>query len=206
MSISPLDYEQDEAYAAFYEEHFEQAVEEFTTELLQSYYREHRDVVQPALQALREANTQRTSSPTASFLFAAIALEVGVKEALLRPVVHGLIHNDAAAELVTTLVIRQHRFDGFQGNLLTLLSEYGGVDLTAYQRPGSTKALWEEIKTVQKTRNLIVHRGHRVGSPETDQALGVASCVLEIILPKVLDALGLCLRADDNIKSKYGAW
>lgn len=45
----------DEAMSALYEEHKEQAIQEFTIERLQSYYIHYPDIAKPALKALTKA-------------------------------------------------------------------------------------------------------------------------------------------------------
>jgi len=48
--------------------------------------------------------------------------------------------------------------DTYRKLLLETLREHGGVDLDAYRRPKSDKPIWQEIREVQRKRNLIVHK------------------------------------------------
>ena len=180
------EYEAEAYYEELYSEFFDRAVEEYTADLLQIYYRAHPDIAQPALKALGEARSLLSISPSAAHVFASVATEVGLKSALLKPVVHGLVHNEAAAEVVADLTLRQYRFDRFQQLLLIVLAKYGGVDLTTFQRPSGSRPLWNEILSLQKCRDRIVHQAKFMDVEGASEAIAVAAAVLEIALPKVL--------------------
>jgi len=101
MSMTLQEAEYEEFMDRLYEEHREQAIEEFTAELLQSYYRSNGLLAKPAFDALVEARNLIKTSITAAFVFSAIAMEVALKETLLKPIVHGLVHAGSVASLVT---------------------------------------------------------------------------------------------------------
>jgi hypothetical protein len=81
--MTPQEAEYEEFMDRLYEEHKEQAIEEFTSELLQSYYRNNGLLAKPAFDALMEANRLIKVSTTAAFVFSAIVTEVALKETLL---------------------------------------------------------------------------------------------------------------------------
>src|SRR5262245_31974243 len=85
------------ASEALYPEHFERAVAEFTSERLQSFYLAHRDVARAPLGALSKARGLLGNHPEAALVFAAIAVEVGLRAAVLRPITYGLVHNEDLA-------------------------------------------------------------------------------------------------------------
>ncbi|WP_244086286.1 hypothetical protein [Desulforhabdus sp. TSK] len=155
MTHQEAEYE--EFMDRLYEENKEQAIEEFTGELLQSYYRSNGLLAKPAFDALVEARNLMNTSITAAFVFSAIAMEVALKESLLKPIVHGLVHAESVASLVTDLVMGHQSMDRYKDLLLRILREHGGVDLLSYKRSDSARNIWEEIKAIQKKRNLIVH-------------------------------------------------
>lgn len=202
---------QEAEYEAFmdqlYEEHREQAIEEFTADLLQSYYRENSLLAKPAFDALVEARKLIETSITAAFLFSAIAMEVSLKETLLKPIVHGLVHAGSVASLVTDLVMGHRSMDRYKDLLLEILREHGGVDLLSYKRPNSSKNIWEEIKIVQTKRNSIVHTAQVVSETESTLALSVASTIIETLFPSVVTKMGFHLhegyRICTNWKCQY---
>ena len=189
----------DEAMSALYEEHKEQAIQEFTVERLQSYYIHYPDIAKPAFHALSEARQLISRHPTASFIFSAISIEVGIKVTLLKPVVYGLVHSESLASIITDMVIRQTSIDRFQKLLFKILSEYGGIDLDILKRPRSPKLLWDEMKNVQKRRNQVVHRAESVNINESKQALSVAAYVLENIFPNLIEYIKLHIHKDGSV-------
>jgi hypothetical protein len=173
------------------EELIREAIKEFTDERLKSYFLDNRAIAKPAVDALSVARELFRINVTASFLFAAIAVEVGLKTTLLKPIVYGLVHAESVASLVTDLAASHAGMDRYRKLLLKLLQQYGGVDLDTFKRSGSNKALWEEIKDIQSTRNLIVHRAETASEKDAELALSVATEILETIFPAVVKKLGL---------------
>ena len=207
MSMTPQEAEYEEFMDRLYEEHKGQAIEEFTGELLQSYYRKNRLLAKPAYDALIEARNLMKFSTTASFLFSAIATEVALKETLLKPIVHGLVHAESVATLVTDLVMGHQSMDRYKELLLKILFEHGGVDLLSYKRMGSGKNIWEEMKVIRTKRNRIVHAAQIASEEETILALSVASNVIETLFHTVITRMGFHLHEGFKIctdwKCKY---
>jgi hypothetical protein len=201
------EYAYDQYMDQLYEEHKAEAIEEFTAERLQSYYSDNRLLAEPASYMLREAQNLIEVNPTAGFIFAAIAMEVGLKDTLLKPIVFGLVHVASSASLVTNLVMSHQGMDRYKDLLLQILRDHGGVDLQSYRRPHSTKIIWEEIKNVQTKRNYILHTAQTASREEATLALGVASTIMSELFPAVVTKMGLHLhegyRICDNWKCKY---
>ena len=180
----------EEAMEALYVEHKQQAIEEFTAEKLQSYYIAHPHVAEAPSRSLAQSRELLSKDPTAAFIFAAIAIEVGLKVALLKPVVYGLVHSESVAGIITDMVIVHTGYDRFRQLLLHILSNYGGIDLTQFKRSKSSKLLWEEMKEVQKQRNQIIHSAKTAIAEESEKAVAVASAILEELFPSVVKNLG----------------
>jgi hypothetical protein len=193
MSMTEDEYAYDEYMSQLYEEHKAEAIEEFTGERLQSYYSDNRLLAEPASCMLNEAQALIDVNPTAGFIFAAIAMEVGLKETLLKPIVFGLVHVASSASLVTNLVMSHQSMDRYKDLLLQILRDHGGVDLLSYRRSSSPKSIWEEIKNVQTKRNYILHTAQKASREETDIALGVASSIMSELFPAVITRMGLHL-------------
>ncbi len=206
MSYEDAAYEQylEEQYMdELYEKHRVEAIEEFTTERLSSYYSENRLLAKPAFEALSEARKLNKANPTAGLIFAAIAMEVGLKETLLKPIVYGLVHAELVASLIADLIVSHRGMDRYRTLLLRVLQEHGGVDLNTFKRSGSSKTLWEEIKEIQKIRNKIMHRAEKASEQNADLALRVASEIIDNIFPEVVLKMGFHLHDDYRICSDW---
>jgi len=187
-----------------YAEHKIQAVEEFTDERLQSFYRDNPLIPQRPFEALVEARKLLKDHPTAAHVFSVVAIEVGLKLALLKPLLYGLVHSGSAAEMIAELALRHTRFDFFHKILFQILSEHGGIDLRSFTREGASKTLLEEITEVQKQRDRILHRAESASLKEATHCLDVAGCVLENLFVSVLKNLGFHLHRDFQICNQWG--
>jgi len=207
MTTTPDEAAYDEYMAELYEEHKKEAIEEFTFERLQSYYINNKLMAQPAFSALSDARSLIESNKSAALIFSAIAMEVGLKTTLLKPIVYGLVHTESVAVLITDLTISHSGMDRYRKLLFQVLKDHGGIDLSNFKRSGANNTLWEEINTVQKKRNLIMHRAIKAEDEDADLALVVASEILESIFPEIIVRMGLHLhdsfRICDDWKCKY---
>ncbi|MCE2434093.1 MAG: hypothetical protein J4F29_14420 [Candidatus Latescibacteria bacterium] len=194
MSLTEAMEEQwlDELYA----EYKEVAIEEFTSQRLQSFYLANPNIIQPLSQALAEGKSLLANHPRAAFIFAAIAIEVGLKNLILHPVVYGLVHSKSTADLITKIVMSHVSIEKFKKLLFHILNEHIGVDLETFTRSNAKKTLWKEADLIKKKRNAVMHEAVIVTSDEAQESLEVATFILESLFPKLLDKLGLVL--DDN--------
>lgn len=166
-------------------------VDQFAQERLQSYYVQNPSVALPACWALDQARVLLNSDhPEASLVFAVTAAEVGLKSGLLKPILHGLVHDEAFAAIIANLMPRQ-RNEQFRDLLFAILGTYGGVDLTAFVRQGASVTLWAEMERDQQQRNRVVHRAQRVDVQHAQLAVEVAATVVEQLFPTVISTLGL---------------
>lgn len=172
-------------------------IEQFTSERLQSFYLSNPNVAERAIGALEEARSLRSTHLSAALVFAAIAIEVGLRKTLLIPILHGMVSIDSAATLVAALVPDQHN-DSFKKALFGILKEIGNVDILNIKRTGCTQTLWDEIANVRVQRNEVIHGGNPVSSSDAERAIEVASMVVETLFPQVICALGL--RTDGQLR------
>jgi hypothetical protein len=193
MSMTPNEVAYDSYMAELYEEHKKEAIEEFTAERLQSYFIDNKLLAESATNALSEARNLLHLNATAGFIFGAIAMEVGLKTTLLKPIVHGLVHAESVAALITELTISQPSMGRYSKLLFQILEKHGGIDLNSYKRVGFKETLWEEINEVQRKRNSIMHRAETVSKEGAELAIGVASEILEKLFPTVIAKIGLHL-------------
>src|SRR6266850_3003066 len=191
MSYTPEDAAWDEAYEAMsrdlYPEHKEQAIAEFTRERLRSYYVAHLDVLTPAVRVFKESQTLLEQGHyAAALVFAASATELFLKAALLRPVVHGLIHSEAVAEVIVTVALSQTGLKRYHQLLAKLFLELAGIELTSLARPSGSTPLLEEASQLQDVRNAVLHKGADVTEGQAGSAIEVATQVFNQIVSEVL--------------------
>jgi hypothetical protein len=190
--------ELDEEYAAeiaagYYDIHAEQAIEEFVSARLQSFYVENPEVIGPPIDALSKARRlSGTGDYAAALVFAVIGIEVGLKLGFIKAIVYGSVHNETAAGIIADTAASHSGFDRLRGLLFQIISEVG-VDLSTYKRGASSKILWEEVIDLQKQRNAIVHRAQDASAEQAELAIAVASALLEDVFPALLTNIGLHL-------------
>jgi hypothetical protein len=184
------------AYDLFREEHHEEAISEFTSERLQSYYLKHPDLAGPARNSLLYAQSLMPTFPQAALVFAVTAIELAVKNVLLKPIVFGLVHAENLASFVTELTTKHAGMGRFQKmftEINNILVDVSGIDLKDYKRDGSAKTLWQEIIETQTVRNGVVHEGKNAPDGTADLAISVATTLLDQLFPQVVQKLGLHL-------------
>lgn len=206
MSIDPHEAEKEAAYERFieelYSEHKEQAIDEFVAERLRSYYLANPDVTVSALRMYKEGQKLEDFSPAAAVICFGSATEIAIKSSVLKPVVFGLVHSEALANLVADITVKQSGIDRFRGLLLGILEVYGGIDLAAFHIEGHTKTLWDEIRRVQEIRNTIIHQGTFPDSAEVVLAKEVATMIIGTFLASVIDSLDLKFVKEGSVVPK----
>lgn len=207
MSYSPEDAAWDEAYESMscelYPEHKEQAIAEFTSERLRSYYVAHPEVLVPAARAFKEAKALHANGHhSAALVFAASATELFLKSSLLRPVVYGLVHNESLAELVVAAALSQTGFMRYEKLLAKLFMELAGLELTTLRRQSAPKPLLREAADIQELRNTVIHQGQAVTLEEAQHGIDVSTEVFNQVLAAVLSSLGLSLEKGGRLATK----
>ncbi|XTI72389.1 hypothetical protein ACQAYK_12020 [Acidithiobacillus sp. AC3] len=207
MSYSPEDAAWDEAYESMfrelYPEHKEQAIAEFTSERLRSYYVAHPEVLVPAARAFKEAKMLHANGHhSAALVFAASATELFLKSSLLRPVVYGLVHNESLAELVVAAALSQTGFMRYEKLLAKLFVELAGVELTTLRRQPEAKPLLREAADIQELRNAVIHQGQAITLEQAQHGIDVSTEVFNQMLAAVLSNLGLSLEKGGRLVTK----
>jgi len=207
MTYDPSDAERDAAYDQLYEEMYReiapQAVDEFTAERLTSFYIQHPDIMRPALAAIEEGSWQQQNQRhSAALVFYVSAVELLLKATVLKPVIYGLVHNEALAEVIVSNSLRSTGFDPYWGLLKKLSKTLANLDLDAVRRSGQADVLINECRAIQDLRNRVIHRGTHSTPDETETARLVAAAVLEEIVRPLLKGIGL--RATPNGQVQAG--
>lgn len=203
MSIDPYEAEMEAADLELYEQHRKQALEEFQSDRLQSYFLANPELAKLPVQILGEARSVAGSSPSAALALASAAAEVGLKSVLLKPVVVGLVHTEPLSGFVADLVVGHQGLDRFRDLLFAILREFGGIDLATHRRTGAGSTLWEEIRQNVSHRNSLLHRCQLANVADATNAVEVASEVLERLFPALLGRLGMHLHDGYRVCNRW---
>jgi hypothetical protein len=214
MGYEPIDAEREAAMDSLYDdflkharedlypELYEEIVRDFTEAQLQTFYVANPSVVQVALRVLDEAKAMEKDFPSGAVVFACVSIEVCLREALFKPIIHGLVHTESAANLIMELAVAA-KSDRFAKMLLDLLATHGGVDPRTFKRKGITQVFWEEIKPVRTLRNNIVHQGETATVADAALAITLATTMIEDIFPTAVRNLGLHLHEGLEVCGNY---
>ena len=208
MSYDEYDAARDEFYEQIsqelYPEHKVQAVEEFTAERLRSFYEKYPSVMLPAVDALQEGKAlQEKGHFSGAVVFFVSAIELLLKATLLKPVIYGLVHHDALADIIVQHTLGQAGFDRYEGLLADLFSRLAGLDVKAISRDDASSKLLEESKQLQKLRNRIIHQGAKATEAEAETAHLVAIAIYEKIVKPMLYVLGLTVGEKGVISPQF---
>lgn len=205
MSYDEHDAAMDEMYdrigRELYAEHKAQAIEEFTTERLRSYYLNNPQVMRPALDAYKEAEALcKANHFSAALIFYVTSIELFLKATLLKPVVSGLVHNDSLADVIVQYALGQSGFDRYKSLLAKLFSDIAKIDLNAIRRSGASKPLLDEALEIQKIRNKIIHQGTSCDEVTANLAKDIATLIFGRIVIEMFSALGLDVKEKGRIE------
>jgi len=188
---TPEDIARDQWYSDLVDQISKEAINQFTLDRMRSYYVNNRSLAVKLVAMFREAESLQVPSPTAATVLFTTAIELGLKIALLKPVIYGLVHNESAADLVSDLAVKHNGFDRFKPLLARVLAEYGDIDFNAFTIEGHKKTMWEEITLLQDARNGIVHRAEFASSETAELAKQVAAKIIGNYFVSILHRLDL---------------
>ncbi|EJI1281059.1 TPA: hypothetical protein P0E34_005073 [Vibrio campbellii] len=175
---------EEELREELYEEHRDQAIEEFIFERMQSYYRQKPDLAENAIKFLRKSKALLEVDPTVSLIYAAISTEVLIKSVLLKPVVYGMVHNEYAAEMISSGLLKQSGIDRFKDLVFDVIDENVdlGCSINEYKRQQSSETLWRERDKIQRLRNKIMHAANECSFEDAQQAIDITVEFVSIIV------------------------
>ena len=175
-----------------YDAHKDEAVREFTTERLRSYYLRNPELAAAGPRLFREAKVlYRAGQFGPALVWAVTLIEVIFKGAVLRPLVHGLVHSDSLADLVVQAALSQPGYKRYEQLLARLFLEIAGIDLTKVGQKDSTRSILADASQAQEIRNRVVHAGHEVTEEEASMAIGAAATVMFTVWRPLLRTLDL---------------
>jgi hypothetical protein len=177
-----------------YYEDINRGIDEFIADRQKSYFLENPLVAQPAFDLLTEARGLLLSKHyAAAQIIAGAAAEVTFGNVLLKPMVYGFVHSDTVAQMVADIVENARSVFKFKTLLVAIVSQFSGIDLIAPDSSG--KSLWNSVDDVRSKRNAVLHGNGltKVTNEEAEQALAVATMLIETVFPAVVGSLGLHL-------------
>ncbi|AOW81415.1 hypothetical protein [Vibrio mimicus] len=201
MSYDEHDAAMDDFYdrmsEELYPEHKEQAIDEFVTERMQSYFLKHPHLIEAPIVSYHHANELMQISPRSALIMYTTAIELFLKVVLLKPVLYGMVHNESVAELIVATTIGQSGFSRYNKLLNALCLHAANVELSEINGMNG-KAILLEAEGVQKIRNKVVHQGYICTVSEMGTAKNIASLILTEVVEPVLNNLELVITSIDS--------
>jgi hypothetical protein len=105
--------------------------------------------------------------------------------------VYGFVHSDTVAPMLVSVVKNARQVYRFEALVIEIVSQFSGISLTS-AAGDSKRSLWESVKTVAKQRNEVLHGDGllKVTRDQAEEALAVATTLLETVFPALLTTLG----------------
>lgn len=179
------------------------AIEEFQSERLQSFYKDHPDLAVRAIQLGEEARSVLEESPSAALVLATASIEVGFRAIIFRPIVSGLVHEESLASLITEVFIKSAKQDGVLKIVYQVLKKYASIDLREATLPQHTKRYWTEVSEAQDLRNGVLHRGEACSKQDAERVLELAEYLWNVVFLEVIKSLGLHTHDNRTICDQY---
>jgi hypothetical protein len=177
-----------------YHEDISRAIEEFIDDRQKSYYIANPTVAEPASKLLTEARDLfALTHYGVAQVMAGAAAEVTLGDALLKPMVYGFSHSDTVAGLIVDIVNDTKHVYKFKALIIEIVSQFSGISLTS--STDGSKSLWEFVRNVAKQRNQVLHGEGllTVTKEQAEEAIVVATTLVETVFPALLARLGLHL-------------
>ncbi len=198
----------EEAYDEWAAQLSREAVEQFSKERLFAVYAKEHRILSPAMGAIQRA--QANGGADISLVLGAAAIEWYLKMALLRPIMRGLVHVEALADLIVDRVVGKQDWVSSSVELVKPVFEHlTGTNISGIRRPGVTTPLWQECAELREARNRFVHLSQST-KPNPGASLPpieVALAVQNLIVLPLLDAIGVEQREHGlAIKGKPSGW
>lgn len=169
-----------------------EAVRNFASTRVRAYFETNAELLAPTLRALAHAQTLHVVHDSASLLFSAIAVETGLREGLLRPVLYGSIHEEWLAKRLYSDMLERTPIDRVLKLLRPLLSEL--ISQTAETDRIDAEKFLQRATELQKVRNGVAHTCTPVSRVQATEALGTAHFFVCHVLSGHLSKHSLCLR------------
>jgi hypothetical protein len=193
------DSDEDESFFNELDRICEDAVSEFTFERLRSFYISEPHIYLPVRRRITEANELCGTNVNASLVFSLSAAELCLKTLILRPMVHGFVHQSYVAHVIADLAVSHTGWNRFSELLSNILRDKLRIDLDVIKISNTNKLLWNEFHRLSTIRNRILHRGEVTDLGTARNAIAVANEFSENIFRNLLSNFSLSLDTGGNI-------
>lgn len=164
--MTPEDAWCEEAYDLMVKEilesHREEAIAEIVSERMASCYRNNPDLASAAESAQAESRSLLSFSPTAPLVLFRSASGIALRDVLLQPIAHGMVHHEHGGALPVERAIRSQQFK----KLLFGVPEAYGKGLKTAWRNGASSNTCAEIQEIANVCCQIPHHGETTATKE----------------------------------------
>lgn len=175
-----------------YPEHKEQAVDEFIEERMHSYFLVNPNIIDPPMKSFHHANELIQISPRCALIMYTTAIELFLRSVLLKPVLHGMIHNENIAEIIVNTSISGSGFSRYKKLLEKLCLHAANIDLSKIKGMNDEPIL-KEVNEIYEVRNKVLHQGYEATTEEMGKAKNLANLVLLEVVEPVLNNIDLII-------------
>lgn len=185
-----FDYDLDAAYEAL-EEQVQEAIEGRSLDAARDYLGTYGDAVTERLRSvIAEAETLLAEGhPGPAIALAATAVEVTVRDLVIRPIVQGAFLSDQWAAILTDQIIRGAPGEGRR--LLPVIAKAWDLDLDEVRLADRASAWGVFTGQVSQARNAFVHRADPVPLKVARRGIECATAVLDGLGGALAKGLGM---------------
>jgi hypothetical protein len=192
MSNTDEEYAREEGYSNMLEELSPRVIEEHISEKLVSYYKDQPKILNTFTNAFYKAEKLLNEKHfSASLVFSASAIEIAIKNVLLKPLIFGQINNSSLADSIVENALSQTGFKRYKKLVYEIFQEITGLSLSSLLIENSKQTLFSGAVQTQELRNSCLHNGVEITEAQAEWALSVARGVFLEIIVRVLTHLDI---------------
>ena len=182
---------EDEANAA-HENWSEEIIEEFIEEITLSFFAENKDILSISYASRDEAKKVIDISPSSAILFTYTAIETAIKHAILKPMIYGMTHNESIANLIVKKFVNLSNVDSYTSLTFNLVNELIHLKLSDIKND-KEKFIIDEIKSLSKKRNNIIHSGKFYKKEDALNALKILEDLYDKVILRMLNHINFTI-------------
>ncbi len=185
-----FDFDLDVSYG-YIAEQVQEAIEGRSAESARAYLETHGAAVKNRVQrTIDEAqDLLSTGHPGAATSLAATAVELTVRDLVIRPIVQGAFLSDQWAAILTDHIVRGAPGEG--PRLLPKITAAWDLDLDEVRLPGGASAWGVFTGSVTPARNAFVHGANPVSVEVAAQSIACARALLEGLVGPLVRGVGM---------------
>ncbi|NGZ18792.1 hypothetical protein G6Z94_15835 [Vibrio aestuarianus] len=171
----------------------------YTKDRIKEYYAEYPYCGENLGHLVHGTVDVRNVNDMATVVLAVSALEVLIKEVILRPVISCLVNDKMISKFMCDAVIKQSGLDRFNRFVFWVFDSLFEVtdNVCDFKREGAKLTIWQERSYIQKVRNEVVHKGTACSKSDAELAMALLN-EFELLYRNVLLCLGLTISLDED--------